>query len=637
MSINITKRTSTNNTSYTPSRDIKYIVIHYTAGSTSRAGTASNTASMFSQYGLNASADFIVDDSTIVQFNPDLYNRSCWHCGDGKAGTRGGSYYGRCTNFNSIGIEICSTNPNWSASDWANSTKWSFTNAVVNRAIELTKYLMKEFNIPASNVIRHYDVSGKLCVPLDSSEVLTPEGWKLIKDLDEEKDTIAMFDTKTDELSFTNFTTIEPYEAEVLKQRNFEATADHRMWIKPNSKNSHTFRESTWGEVLEGSKQSVIKTAGYLKGAEGLPLSDDELRLLVWIQGDGHYMKEKGSSTNHIYGVEWHLKKERKIQRLTALLDDLAIDFTNHPKADGTTSIRVYTDELYRFAEKYLTNKHFTTDFINMTQHQFNIFWEELLQVDGCKTASSFCSKYQNELDIVQAICATHGARTNLCQTGSSPALIRTYSNYTVTGDARASSPAQKRTTMVGCVTVPTGYILLRQKGKTFIVGNCPGIIGWNADSGDESKWKAFKSKISNTTTNTSTKKEVGKGSTEVIYRIRLSANDAKTQKGAYKNLQSAKALADKYAAEGYKVYDSNGKLIYTPVTSTAKTTKYLVEITADVLNVRAGAGTNYKINTTVRKGEVYTIVAEKNGWGLLKAFQKNQDGWISLNYTKKR
>ena len=58
----------------------------------------------------------------------------------------------------------------------------------------------------------------------------------------------------------------------------------------------------------------------------------------------------------------------------------------------------------------------------------------------------------------------------------------------------------------------------------------------------------------------------------------------------------------------------------------------YLVKITADILNVRSDAGTNFKVTTQVRKNEVYTIVGEKNGWGKLKSGA----GWISLEYTKK-
>ena len=65
---------------------------------------------------------------------------------------------------------------------------------------------------------------------------------------------------------------------------------------------------------------------------------------------------------------------------------------------------------------------------------------------------------------------------------------------------------------------------------------------------------------------------------------------------------------------------------------SGTKPSTYLVKINTAVLNVRAGAGTNYKINRTVKSGEVYTIVEEVNGWGRLKSGA----GWISLAYTKK-
>lgn len=69
---------------------------------------------------------------------------------------------------------------------------------------------------------------------------------------------------------------------------------------------------------------------------------------------------------------------------------------------------------------------------------------------------------------------------------------------------------------------------------------------------------------------------------------------------------------------------------------SNQKDSSYKVRVTASVLNVRKGAGTNYGIATQVKKGEVYTIVAEqKSGnstWGKLKSGA----GWISLGYTEK-
>ena len=58
----------------------------------------------------------------------------------------------------------------------------------------------------------------------------------------------------------------------------------------------------------------------------------------------------------------------------------------------------------------------------------------------------------------------------------------------------------------------------------------------------------------------------------------------------------------------------------------------YLVRINTAVLNVRAGAGTQYRITTQVNKNEVYTIVAENGKWGRLKSGA----GWINLDYVQK-
>jgi hypothetical protein len=69
------------------------------------------------------------------------------------------------------------------------------------------------------------------------------------------------------------------------------------------------------------------------------------------------------------------------------------------------------------------------------------------------------------------------------------------------------------------------------------------------------------------------------------------------------------------------------------PYDATAPAFKpYIVRITADVLNVRADAGTGYPVKTQVKQNELYTIVDEKDGWGKLKSGA----GWIHLGYTKK-
>lgn len=67
-----------------------------------------------------------------------------------------------CRNANSIGIEMCVRKKN-TKSMGATDKDWYFEDATVEAAAELTRYLMNKYGVPASHVIRHYDVTGKIC------------------------------------------------------------------------------------------------------------------------------------------------------------------------------------------------------------------------------------------------------------------------------------------------------------------------------------------------------------------------------------------------------------------------------------------------------------------------------------------
>lgn len=145
-----------------PSRPLKYIAVHYTAGGSSRRGAAMAARNVF--LSRNASADFVVDDEQTVQISPDIRNCYCWAVGDRRnTGGGGGSLYGVATNRNTISIEICSTLRPGTTAAVPNHDGWSFSDRALDRALRLVRYLMRVYGIPKSNVIRHYDVSGKPC------------------------------------------------------------------------------------------------------------------------------------------------------------------------------------------------------------------------------------------------------------------------------------------------------------------------------------------------------------------------------------------------------------------------------------------------------------------------------------------
>ncbi|HCT64442.1 MAG TPA: N-acetylmuramoyl-L-alanine amidase [Lachnospiraceae bacterium] len=131
---------------YTPStnKQNKYIVIHYTANN---GDTAQGNANYFHSINRNASANYFVDENEIVQVVPDNY--IAWHCG---AKTYKHPY---CRNNNSIGIEMCSRKDK--------KGNYYFKDGTVNNSIQLVCDLMNKYNIPIENVIRHYDVTKKLC------------------------------------------------------------------------------------------------------------------------------------------------------------------------------------------------------------------------------------------------------------------------------------------------------------------------------------------------------------------------------------------------------------------------------------------------------------------------------------------
>lgn len=128
---------------------IKYIVIHYVGA----LGGAKANCQYYAGGNRGASAHYFVDfDGSIWQSVED--ENIAWHCG-------AKSYvHPECRNANSIGIEMCVRNKGRQADT---SRDWYFEEATVTAAVELTRYLMKKYSIDADHVVRHYDVTGKIC------------------------------------------------------------------------------------------------------------------------------------------------------------------------------------------------------------------------------------------------------------------------------------------------------------------------------------------------------------------------------------------------------------------------------------------------------------------------------------------
>lgn len=181
MSITITNYFGTTNTTYSFNRVIEWIVFHYTAGTTSKSGSAVNLASGYKAGSLVASSDFVVDDTTIVQYNKDIKNRYTWGVGGNKypsmSTSLGGQFYGKCVNRNCINIEVCSNKLNRKSLQ-ATDDDWYFTESELNLTAQLIAQLMKTYNIDINHVIMHHQVTGKLCPAMWTQKESQLVNWR---------------------------------------------------------------------------------------------------------------------------------------------------------------------------------------------------------------------------------------------------------------------------------------------------------------------------------------------------------------------------------------------------------------------------------------------------------------------------
>ena len=138
---------------YTPGSTsrIKYIVIHY-AGA---LGGAKANCEYYGGGNRGASAHYYVDfDGSVWQSVED--KNIAWHCG-------ASSYvHPECRNANSLGIEMCVRKRDTSHLN-ASDKDWYFEDATVKAAAQLVKMLMEKYGVEADHVIRHHDVTGKIC------------------------------------------------------------------------------------------------------------------------------------------------------------------------------------------------------------------------------------------------------------------------------------------------------------------------------------------------------------------------------------------------------------------------------------------------------------------------------------------
>lgn len=144
------------------------------------------------------------------------------------------------------------------------------------------------------------------------------------------------------------------------------------------------------------------------------------------------------------------------------------------------------------------------------------------------------------------------------------PSTAKTYELIVDCPTYLSASDAKNKTNAKGTYSIGTYYIYTKYPNGVNGMYN----ITKNSDGSSAGAWinptENVKKSV-NTSSSTTTE-------TSELYRVRVNWEDSKTQAGAYSILANAKSKADELAEQGYRVFDNNGQVVYTPEVKTSDT-----------------------------------------------------------------
>lgn len=224
------------------------------------------------------------------------------------------------------------------------------------------------------------------------TEVYTSEGFKAIEQVDSNQEVIVL-----DEKNKGKFQKIETKPAgkeQSFKLKNQRGGIDFDF---PQS--SEVFIKGARRKIAELNnlkiKDLILCGNGWQTNYISTKYTHEDIQLLSWIVGDGSIKcwRERGCK------IEIGLKKERKINRLKALLEKMNTSYYFHANKKQTTFTLRY-EEALRFLKVLNYTKHIPRDWAFLSHSDSKVAIEELIQVDGDYT--NFISRNTFRLNSVE-------------------------------------------------------------------------------------------------------------------------------------------------------------------------------------------------------------------------------------------
>ena len=309
------------------------------------------------------------------------------------------------------------------------------------------------------------------CLDKDT-EFLSESGWKKMNEY-VEGDRVLQYNKNNEIASFVNPINYIVkgcdtfYHFENSKGLDQMLSEEHKMIVWQGYKNrGYKIKDYS---PLEISEKSLEKGFYGVKCCfnilqEGVNYTDNEIRLLVALSADGYIRKETKMGNR----ISFHLKKERKVNRLIDILGSLNISFKNYFAKDGTNYIEFYLDTKFKKSLSFLWKANF---------NQLKVACEESLLWDGHSGYRNFfSSSIKENADAIQFAFSATGIRAGIYVSKSKKykdIYFVVPTKNSIVGINKHPEKVNSLDNKKYCFTVPDGYFIIRRNNKISITGNC--------------------------------------------------------------------------------------------------------------------------------------------------------------------
>lgn len=327
------------------------------------------------------------------------------------------------------------------------------------------------FGMQAANGDRRLIICEGECL-LPDAQVLTRRGWVTIADFEFE-DVYQVHADGTGSFVQPIAKVWKSHQGDVVTVSNrnlsYTTTAGHNHV----SRDKHGKLTKHLATNRPPSNHSVPLVAPYLGGV-GLPYSDDELRFAIALSADAKLDQRVNGSVYAHFGFT----KQRKVDRLKQLCDAIGWECTVTPSSEYT----YFSGNLKRYSNFGRLLPY--TWLSDATQHQLRVLLSELAHWDGNTVPNrnqvEYATKYLHNAEWVQTLARLLGFAGSIIQRSNEHGewykVSILFDKDSFSWQSSTKVTTSQYSGMVGCVTVPSGMLLVRFGQTVVVTGNCDAL-----------------------------------------------------------------------------------------------------------------------------------------------------------------